>query len=149
MRCYILLRPPDKSYAYLLHVEPSNLLFLKTYNAVFYEIIIRTKNQKIELRTAKYVKGYGCLSFARFLSSKYGKKLPDTGAKTVLDALKAAPKKVVHKAAEGTGEVIGNKIADKIEKPKPVIDENLRHVEEIVILPQKREKILNELTQVL
>ena len=28
---------PDKSYAYLLNVEPSNLMFLKTCNAVFVE----------------------------------------------------------------------------------------------------------------
>ena len=32
--------PPNKSYAYLLNVEPSNLVFLKTYNAEFDEIII-------------------------------------------------------------------------------------------------------------
>ena len=30
---------PNKSYAYLLNVEPSNLLFLKTYNTEFDEII--------------------------------------------------------------------------------------------------------------
>ena len=29
----------NKSYAYLLNVEPSNFLFLKTYNAEFDEII--------------------------------------------------------------------------------------------------------------
>ena len=28
---------PDKSYAYLLNVEPSNLMFLKTYNAMLVE----------------------------------------------------------------------------------------------------------------
>ena len=51
---------PNKSYAYLLNVEPSNLVFLKTYNIEFNEIIItftdqnrngalfyRTKNKKI------------------------------------------------------------------------------------------------------
>ena len=26
---------PNKSYAYLLNVEPSNLVFLKTFNTVF------------------------------------------------------------------------------------------------------------------
>ena len=31
---------PNKSYAYLLNVEPSNLVFLKTYNTEFDEIII-------------------------------------------------------------------------------------------------------------
>ena len=32
---------PNKSYAYLLNVEPSNFLFLKTYNTEFDEIIIK------------------------------------------------------------------------------------------------------------
>ena len=33
---------PNKSYAYLLKVEPSNLVFLKTYNTEFDKIIIFT-----------------------------------------------------------------------------------------------------------
>ena len=73
----------------------------------------------------------------------------DTG----LDASKTASKKVVHKAAEATGEFIENKIADalsklnndKIVKEKPVVDENSRNFEEITIPPEKREEILNEL----
>ena len=32
---------PTKSYVYLSNVEPSNLVFLKTYNTEFDEIIIR------------------------------------------------------------------------------------------------------------
>ena len=31
---------PNKSYTYFLNVESSNLVFLKTYNIVFDEIII-------------------------------------------------------------------------------------------------------------
>ena len=31
---------PNKSYAYLLNVQPSNLVFLKTYNIDFDEVII-------------------------------------------------------------------------------------------------------------
>ena len=31
---------PNKSYAYFLNVEPSNLVFLKTYNTEFDEIIL-------------------------------------------------------------------------------------------------------------
>ena len=31
---------PNKSYSYLLNVEPSNLLFLKTYRTGFDDIII-------------------------------------------------------------------------------------------------------------
>ena len=33
---------PDKSYTHLLNVEPSNLVFLKTYNTEFDEIITFT-----------------------------------------------------------------------------------------------------------
>ena len=36
---------PNKSYAYLLNVEPSNLVFLKTYNTEFDEIIIPFTDQ--------------------------------------------------------------------------------------------------------
>ena len=46
-----------------------------------------------------------------------------------------------HKAAEATCEFIGNKIADKTEEQKPVIEENSRNVEKIIIPPEKREKI--------
>ena len=57
---------------------------------------------------------------------------------TELAALKTASKKVVHKAAEATGEFLRNKIADKIVKPKHVIDENLRNGEDIIILSKKK-----------
>ena len=56
------------------------------------------------------------------LSKKHGKQLLDIATKIGLDALKTASKKVVHKAAEATYEFIGNKITDKIVKPKPVSD---------------------------
>ena len=36
---------PNKSYTYLLNVEPSNLVVLKTYNNEFDEIIIKFTNQ--------------------------------------------------------------------------------------------------------
>ena len=47
----------------------------------------------VELRTRKYVKGYGFLLFARYLSNKYKNRLLDT----ILDSLKTAFKNVVHK----------------------------------------------------
>ena len=40
---------PNKSNAYLLNVEPSNLVFLKTYNTEFYEIILTLNNQNGKL----------------------------------------------------------------------------------------------------
>ena len=36
---------PNKSYANLLNVEPSNLVFLKTYNSEFDDIIITFTDQ--------------------------------------------------------------------------------------------------------
>ena len=67
----------------------------------------------IEPRDRIYVKGYGFLSFAKnmgkSLSSKYGQKLFDSAKKST-DAIKTA----IQKTAEATGDLIGNKIADKI-----------------------------------
>ena len=49
----------------------------------------------------------------------------------------AAFKKVVHKTVEATIGLIGNKIAEKIVKPKAVPETNSRNVKEIVIPPEK------------
>ena len=73
----------------------------------------------------------------------------DTAIKAALDAAKTASKKVIHNAAKVTGEFIGNKLADKVVKPKPVPDINSRDVDETGIPPEKREEILNELRQIL
>ena len=61
-----------------------------------------------------YVKGFGFMSFARSMSNKYGKKLVDTAKKSATDAIKTASKRAVQKTAEATGDLIGNKNADKI-----------------------------------
>ena len=50
------------------------------------------------------------------LSGKYSQKLLDHAKQSATDALKTTSKKVIEKAAEGTGELIGNKIANKITK---------------------------------
>ena len=49
--------------------------------------------------------------------------------------------KVAHKAAEATAEFIGNKITDKMLKPKPLPNANSRNVEEVVVPPEKRDEI--------
>ena len=67
-----------------------------------------------EPRFRKYVKGYGFLPFARKFGNKYSKKLMDIATKTGMDAAKTASKRVVQKTIETTGDLIGNKIADKI-----------------------------------
>ena len=67
-----------------------------------------------EPKFRKYVKGYGFLSFARKFGDKYGKKLMNTATKTGIDAAKTVSKRVVQKTAEAAGDLIRNKIADKI-----------------------------------
>ena len=62
----------------------------------------------------KYVKGYGFLSFASKLGDKYGRKLMETATKKGIDAAKIASKRVVQKTTEATGDLMGNRIADKI-----------------------------------
>ena len=72
----------------------------------------------IETRDRIYVKGYRLLSFAKNMgkswSNKYGQKLLDGAKKSTTDAIKTASKRAIKKTAEGTGDLIGNKIADKI-----------------------------------
>ena len=64
-----------------------------------------------------YVKGYGFISFAKdmgkSLSNKYGQKLLDKAKKSTTDTIKTASKRAIQKRAEATGDLIGNKIADK------------------------------------
>ena len=87
-----------------------------------------------EPRLREYVKGYRFLSFARKLGDKYGKKLMDTATKTGIDA---ASKRVVQKTAEATGDLIGNKIADKITSVRKS-KEKTNKPEEIYIPPEKK-----------
>ena len=62
--------------------------------------------------------GYAFLSIAKnmgkSLSSKSGQKLIDSSKKSTTDAIKTASKIAIQKTAEATGDLIGNKIADKI-----------------------------------
>ena len=76
-------------------------------------------------RKGRHVKGYGFSSFARNIgthatkvaknmSNKYGEKPADTAKKSTTNAIKTASKRAIHKAAEATGDLVGNKISDKI-----------------------------------
>ena len=52
--------------------------------------------------------------FAKKFDNKYRKKLTNAATKPGMDAAKAASKRVVQKTAKATGDLIVNKIADKI-----------------------------------
>ena len=70
----------------------------------------KKKRYSLEPNYRKYVQDYGLRKFG----DKYGKKLIDTATKTGIDDAKTASKRVVQKTAEATGDLIRNKIADKI-----------------------------------
>ena len=91
----------------------------------------------IEPRDRINVKGYGFLSFAKnmgkSLSSKYGLELLDSNKKSATDAIKTVSKRAIQKTAGATGDLIGNKIGDKITsiskksvKELPTIDEDTK-----------------------
>ena len=50
----------------------------------------------------------------KYLSNKYGQKLLHSAKKSTTDPIKTASKRAIQKTAEATGDLIGNKIADKI-----------------------------------
>ena len=72
----------------------------------------------IEPRDRIYVKRYGFLSFAKNigknLSNKNSQEIIFTAKKNTTDAIKTASKRAIQKTPEPTGDLIGNKIAEKI-----------------------------------
>ena len=78
----------------------------------------------LETTYRRYVKGYDFLLFARKFGDKYGKKLMDTATKTGINTAKKFgykygknlmdTKKIIEKSTKATGDLIGNKIADKL-----------------------------------
>ena len=87
----------------------------------------------LEPHYRRYIQGQGFMSFPRNIGHKYGKKIFDKSldigksmkkkyGKKILDNslsagkdfAKIAGKKVLTKSAKATGDLIGNKIADRI-----------------------------------
>ena len=104
----------------------------------------------IEPRDRVYVKGYGFLSFAKNmgkrLSNKYGQKLLDSAKKSTTDVIKTASKKVSQKTAEATGDLIDNKIADKITSAskKKSNNNNNNNNEDVELITHKKRYISSE-----
>ena len=84
-------------------------------------------------------KGYGFLSFAKNMgksvSNKYGQKLLDSAKKFTTYTIKTASKRAIQKTAEATGNLIGNKITDKIRR---VSREKLLKNYIIIMIKQKK-----------
>ena len=69
----------------------------------------------------------------------------DTATKTGIDAAKTTSKRVVQKTAEATGDLIRNKIADKITSLGKTKSKE-KEKEEIYIPPEKRQQVIDALS---
>ena len=121
------------------------------------KIVCIKMRYSFEPRDRIYEKGYGFLSFAKNMgksvSNKYGQKLLDSAKKSTTDAIKRASKRAIQKT-EATGDLIGNKIADKITSVSKKSNNNNSNDNEDVeitahkkryIFPEGRQQIINEL----
>ena len=93
----------------------------------------------VEPRDRIYVKEYGFLSFAKNIgknvTNKYGQKLIVSPRKYTTDAIKTASKGAIKKIAEATGDLIGNKIFDKITRVSKKSTKELPN-DELRLLPK-------------
>ena len=108
----------------------------------------------VEPKDRVYVKGCGFLSFAKnigtHLSNKYSQKRLDTAKKSTADAVKTVSKRAIQKRAEAAGDLIGNKIADKIVSASKKPEKELPNEENVEITTQKKGYIsLEERQQVI
>ena len=122
----------------------------------------------LEPRCRRYVQGQGFMSFARNIGNKYGKKIfdesidvgksmkknmikiLDNSVSAGKDFAKIAGKKVLTKSAEATGDMIDNKIADRITKSTRNKEQKedvriMEETQELIIPPEKREQIIKDL----
>ena len=74
---------------------------------------------------------------SKSLNSKYSQKLLDHAKQSARDAFKASSKRFIQKSAEATGNLIGNKIADKIITVSKMSPKNNSEKNEEEILREK------------
>ena len=78
------------------------------------------------------------------VSNKYGQKLLDSAKKSTADAIKTASKIAIQKTAKATGDLIDNKIADKItrvskkQSAKELHNNNKTEEDVEIVTPKKR-----------
>ena len=104
----------------------------------------------LEPRHRKYVQGQGFMFLAENIGNKFGRKILDKSIDAGKDFAKIAGKKVLHKSAEATGEMIRNKVVDRIirssrNKVQKEDDRIMEETQELIIPPEKREQIIRDL----
>ena len=81
------------------------------------------------------------MSFAKSLSNKYGKKLLNNTKKSTIDPIKTASKRAIQKTAEATGDLIGNKIADKTTSVSKKSSNNNNNNDDVELITHKKRYI--------
>ena len=84
------------------------------------------------------------MSFAKSLSNKYGKKLLNNTKKSTIDPIKTASKRAIQKTAEATGDLIGNKIADKTTSVSKKSSNNNNNNDDVELITHKKRYISPE-----
>ena len=82
------------------------------------------------------------IDVSKNMSNKYGRKILDKSLDAIKNFAKIAGKKVLAKSAEATGDMIGNKIADRItkssrNKAQKKDDRIMEETQELIIPPEK------------
>ena len=90
------------------------------------------------------------IDVGKSMKKKYGKKILDNSISAGKDFAKIADKKVLTKSAEATGDLTGNKIADRItkstrNKEQREDDRIMEETQELIIPLEKREQIIRDL----
>ena len=97
----------------------------------------------IEPRETRYVKGYGFMSFAINFSDKYSRSLMDKGIDVSKTFAKTAGKRILKKSAEATGDLIGNKTADKITSASKKSHDERKEKKDIFMLKKGKKLLMN------
>ena len=89
------------------------------------------------------------IDVGKSMKKKYGKKILDNSISTGKDFAKIAGKKVLTESAETNGDLIGNKIADRItkisrNKYQKEDDRIMEETQELIIPPEKREQRIKD-----
>ena len=90
------------------------------------------------------------IDVGKSMKKKNGRKILDNSLSAGKDFAKIAGKKVLTKSAEATGDLIVNKIADRItkstrNKERKEDDRIMEETQELIIPPEKREQIIKDL----
>ena len=91
---------------------------------------VKMTRYSIETRDLIFVKGYWILSFSKrmgnYLRGKCNQKHFDYAEQSATDALKTISKRLIQKTSKATGDLIGNRIADKFQRSQKLHHRILR-----------------------